>query len=84
MSSWHDGAEDAGDDAADELDDEGVCPVADDNGHGPNCQDIGRRCGDKCIEKYDGSAPFGDWIAVCKAQCMRARGCSPFQDPSLF
>lgn len=86
MSSWHGGAEDAGEEAADELDDEGegVCPVPDDNGHGPSCQEIGRRCTDKCIDKYDGSGPMSEWLAVCTAACRKARGCSPYQETSLF
>jgi len=83
-SGIHDEAEKAGEEAADELDNDAQCPGAEDNGHGPNCQEIGRQCGDKCIEKYTGRGPFGDWIAICKAACMKSKGCSPFQDPSLF
>jgi uncharacterized protein RhaS with RHS repeats len=83
-ASWHDDAENAGGDAAAELNDNAQCPSPESNGHGPGCQEIGRQCGDICIEKYAGSGPFGGWIAVCKAACMRSKGCSPFQDPSLF
>ncbi len=70
-SSWHDDAEEAGEDAADEIDDEGECK---------DCSETAERCYDKCIASHNGQAPLGDWVAVCYASCMRASGCSPYQD----
>lgn len=76
--------EEAGEDAADELDEEGTCP-AEENGHGPNCQERVRQCANKCIGKMlAGGGDLSSGTAICTRTCAIASGCSPYQDPSLF
>jgi RHS repeat-associated protein len=78
--SWYDDAEEAGEDAASEITDVNDDP---DCLHSEKCKKISRQCRDKCMASTRTGGSFHDWLAVCSAACVNAKGCSPYQFPDI-
>ncbi len=70
----------AGDEAADEILDDEICPP----GNGDNCEKVRRECRQRCINKWSDNALGGipqnqasEWTRRCRAACTAKFGCGP-------